>query len=89
MESLKGREDAVQILLIETDAVVLDKYCVLLVKSSFRVLLCQPVNFHHGFFFAMKFEGIAYEVLKELDHLELVSIDGREFPDFNPPAGLS
>ncbi|MFZ0932004.1 MAG: hypothetical protein WAN11_25620, partial [Syntrophobacteraceae bacterium] len=81
MKALKRRKYAVQVFLIEADAVIFHEYLAIMIGSL-------GIYFYAGLFFAMKFQCVGNEILKKLTNLAFFNLDGRQLKNFyisSPP----
>ena len=92
MQPLERGKDTVEILLVETDAVVAHfqaAYRLGHVAIARGLLLQMPDEFDHRRHVRLvEFERVADKVLQELVHLRRVGLDGGQVADRDAPVGL-
>ena len=95
VQPLEKNEDAVEILFIETDAVVLDDDLAKRLGLAVAGGLCGrrfenlAADFDDGWFaFLVELEGVADEILKQLTHLQRIGVNGRQLAQFHLSASL-
>jgi len=82
VQSFERFEQALKVLLIETDTLIGNAYFpMVILRSKFGTDLD-----HRGFTLLMKLEGISNQILKQLPHLHRVGFDDRK--RFNRNAGF-
>ena len=97
MQALKNGENAVEVFLLETDAVVFDDDLANLIavadRLHFGALERKTAAGHGGrvrvnsdmrfFVRALELQGVADEILHELAHLHRIGVDDRQIADFD------
>ncbi len=84
VQSLEGLEDLVQVLFVEADAIILYTDLISVFPAEL-VLNGLSVDLHIGDMIPiLKFEGIGNDILKQLDHLDSVRLQGRQLAHFEP-----
>ena len=93
MKSLEDREHSVQILLIETDPVVGDRYLARSTEQHAAIRICRvdylrAHSHDRQLIFAVELECISNQVLQQLAHLHRIAVDDWQVENFHAAASL-